>query len=505
MCHGTKYLLIGSTVIAFTLNMNGQMHHGASRGESERRGEQGHGRASGEHMERQSAQAAQEQPAELQAQRHHGGAVAEQKQGSSQHQAPAMAAQQPQQRMTHQVAPAAAKQQRAPQQLPKQQVPAAASRQLPQQPMQAPLAVPQPNPPVPPVQPIQEETQEPEGLDTIHNTDAQGNWLFKRMWWQRAETQYEKIKSVVDSIMESRMAFFAKRTEWDKTIFDPFYQDSGLGRGVLEELIGSLMNQLNQERERDGQLEQKERELLSALESQKALLEQLQKDVQKINDIDNAVDEAIAVLIQQLNIARNFERKSWENFKAIAQELNDKKARDLFYGMVTYWQNINEIAHYIQMPFLQHFEKLGAMAKDQTEKVTEALKALKEKGIDFKKQWQDLEESAMRQKNASEFKEGLEEGKAQETAEQKATLGYFDSAMQFLSDTAANSWNFVRSAGQSIWDFTIGRFYTKADAKTEKNEQHDEDKKEEVSSSATHEGQASHDTGAPESHAAHAE
>lgn len=484
MCYCTKYLLVGGAVIAFTLNMHGQMHHSASRDG----GEQGHGGTSGQHMKRQAAQA---QPAELQAQQRHG----RNEQG-------AMTVQQSQQPMAHQRASTAVTQQRTSQQAPMQR--AAPSRQLPQQQMQTPLAVPQPNPPALSAKPVQEETQEPEGLDTLHNTDAQGNWLFKRMWWQRAETQYEKIKSVVDSIMESRMAFFAKRTEWDKTIFDPFYQDSGLGRGVLEELIGSLISQLNQERERDGQLEQKERELLSALESQKALLEQLQKDVQKINEIDTAVDEAIAVLIQQLNIARNFERKSWENFKAIAQELNDKKARDLFYGMVTYWQNINEIAHYIQMPFLQHFEKLGAMAKDQTEKVSEALKALKEKGIDFKKQWQDLEESTIRQKNAAEFKEGLQEGKEQEAAEQKATLGYFDSAMQFLSDTASNSWNFVRSIGQSLWDFTGGRFYTKADAKTEKSEQHDEDKKEAVSHDE-HADQTSQDASAPESHTAQSE
>lgn len=308
--------------------------------------------------------------------------------------------------------------------------------------------------------PVIEQEEEPQGIDTMNAANAQGNWLFKRMWWQRAQTQYEKTKMAVDAIMESRMAFFAKRTEWDKTVFDPFYQDSGLGRGVLEELISTLINQLSQERSHEGQLDEKERDLLVALESQKAVLEQLQKDVQKINDIDNAIDQAISVLIQQINVARNFEKQSWQNFKTIAQELNDKKARELYYGMVTYWQNINEIGQYIQMPFLQHFEKLGAMAKDQTEKVLGVLKALKEKGIDFKKQWQQLEENALRQSQAHEYKDGLEQGKKEVEAEKAAEQGLFASILSTASNAISSIWHYTKSAAITVWDFTLGRFFS---------------------------------------------
>lgn len=331
----------------------------------------------------------------------------------------------------------------------------------------APLAAPSPAPFKAPVAIPEVEQEEAQGIDTVNSSDSQGNWLFKRMWWQRAEAQYEKIKSVVEAIMESRMAFFAKRTEWDKTIFDPFYQDSGLGRGVLEELIGSLINQLNQERSQEGQLDEKERDLLAALESQKEVLEQLQKDVQKINDIDNAVDEAISMLIRQINVARNFEKQSWQNFKAIAQELNDKKARELYYGMVTYWQNINDIGQYIQMPFLQHFEKLGAMAKDQTEKVSGALKALKEKGIDFKKQWQQLEEANARQQLNREFKEGVREGEEEAATKKKADEGFFAGILSTITDNLAITWHYLKSAAQGAWDFTLGRFFTGSSVVTE--------------------------------------
>jgi hypothetical protein len=324
-----------------------------------------------------------------------------------------------------------------------------------------PLAAPVRPPFKAPAKAPEVEQEEPQGLDTTGPGETQGNWLFKRMWWQRGQTQYEKIKGAVESIMESRMAFFAKRTEWDKTIFDPFYQDSGLARGVLVELIGSLISQLDQERTREGQLDEKERDLLGALESQKELLEQLQKDVQKINDIDNAVDEAISVLIRQINVARNFEKQAWQNFKAIAQELNDKKARELYYGMVTYWQNINDIGQYIQMPFLQHFEKLGVMAKDQTAKVLDALKALKEKGIDFKKQWQQLEENNARQHLAHDHKENVEQEKKEDEMQKHSEQGFFAKILGAVVDAATTTWSYIQSAGQTLWDFTVGRFFAK--------------------------------------------
>src|SRR5438105_2755246 len=51
----------------------------------------------------------------------------------------------------------------------------------------------------PPVEQIK-----PEGIDTVSLEDPQGNWLFKKIWWERAETLYGKIREAVTSIWESR-------------------------------------------------------------------------------------------------------------------------------------------------------------------------------------------------------------------------------------------------------------------------------------------------------------
>lgn len=323
----------------------------------------------------------------------------------------------------------------------------------------APAAAPEE---APLAQPFAESEDEITGIDTADLDEPQGNWLFKRMWWQRAETQYEKIKALVDTIMESRMAFFAKRTEWDKTVFDPFYLEIGVGRGILEEMIANAIAQLDQEREKDGQLSPQERDLLAAFETEKATLEQLQKDIQKINAIDGAIDDAITTLIGQINAARNFEKQSWQNLKQIAQELSDKKARDLYYGMATFWQNANDISSYIQNPFLQYFEGLGASAKESIAKVTDSMKALKEKGIDFKQQWQNLEAKHALARDAKEYNQGAhvqQEEMLEKEKQAQSERGFMGTIVHSITSTISSVINAINNGALSVWNFTVGRFF----------------------------------------------
>lgn len=318
---------------------------------------------------------------------------------------------------------------------------------------------------VPAVQPVPVSEDEVTGIDTADLDEPQGNWLFKRMWWQRAETQYEKIKALVDTIMESRMAFFAKRTEWDKTVFDPFYLEIGVGRGVLEELIANAIAQLDQEREKDGQLTSQERDLLAAFETEKATLEQLQKDIQKINALDGAIDDAITTLIGQINAARNFEKQSWQNLKQIAQELSDKKARDLYYGMATFWQNTNDISNYIQNPFLQYFEGLGAAAQESIAKVTDSMKALKEKGIDFKQQWQNLEAKHALSRDAKEYNQGVhaqQDELHEKENHAKNERGFMGTIVHSITSTISAVVNSINNGVVAVWNFTFGRFFTQS-------------------------------------------
>lgn len=301
--------------------------------------------------------------------------------------------------------------------------------------------------------------EETEGINTINLAEPRGNWLIKRIVYQRAEAYYEKIKTLAQTVMEHRMDFFQKRSEWDKNIFDPFYLSVGLERGVLETMLADYIAKLQEERTEKGSAAPSELDFLTQLETEKNTLEQLQKDVEQINEIDRKVDEAITVLIQQINLTRTYENRSWQNFKGIAQELSEKKAYELLYGMSAYWQSINDISAYLQGPFLQYFEQLGSSAKDQIAKVEATLTALKEKGIDFKKQWQTFESKSRAEKDKSIEQETLE--REQKKLEQEKKQGFFGRFLGSVTSGVGSVWNWLSSGVQWIWNFTIGRFFSK--------------------------------------------
>ena len=56
------------------------------------------------------------------------------------------------------------------------------------------------------------------GIDTLEVDEPGGNWLVKRMWWEKAEEKMERLDSVIDAIMESRMVFFEKRDKSDSEL-----------------------------------------------------------------------------------------------------------------------------------------------------------------------------------------------------------------------------------------------------------------------------------------------
>jgi hypothetical protein len=248
---------------------------------------------------------------------------------------------------------------------------------LPEQPEQVEIT-PKPQEP-------EEDEIEIKGIDTVDINEAKGNWLYKRIWWEKAERTYEKIKQLTDKILESRMSFFVKRNDLDRAIVE-FYSDLGFKQGELTELVAFMTNQLDQERKAEGSLNEKERELLELLTQEKKNIEQLQQGSQNISKIDRAIEDALMKLVEQLNQAKYYEQQAWEYFKAINRELSDKKARELFYSMDTFWRNLNSINSYLSGAYAQYFDQLTQKLQQETDKIKTNVQALSEKGISLQSQ-----------------------------------------------------------------------------------------------------------------------
>src|SRR5882724_2830688 len=138
-----------------------------------------------------------------------------------------------------------------------------------------------------------EPAEELVGIDTVSLEDPQGNWLFKRIWWERAEDRYGKIRDLVNAIWESRTTFFMQRNELDKKVLDPFYLSIGMGQGELQTILSEMDEFFKKEQEKRGDLNEQERTLHETLTTEQESLQQLKTDVESISSLDQAVDDAL--------------------------------------------------------------------------------------------------------------------------------------------------------------------------------------------------------------------
>lgn len=293
--------------------------------------------------------------------------------------------------------------------------------------------------------------QSPIGIDTVSLEDPQGNWLFKRIWWERAEEKYEKIRLLVDAIWRSRTEFFIKRNNLDRNVLDPFYINTGLQLGELQIILSELIDSLEKQREKEGDLTESERESFESLITEQDSLKQLKLDVDSIANLDHAIDNALDKLMQQINNARNFETQAWTNFKEIAHILNDTRARELYYMIEGAARNIKNINTYLEQSFLKHFDTLIYETSNHITRVQQHMLALKEKGVIFKSQ---ADQAALQEK---EEKQQAEEAEAAEQEEEENKPKPKTGWINWIIANIKKSLSFIISIIRLPYDMIFGR------------------------------------------------
>lgn len=281
-----------------------------------------------------------------------------------------------------------------------------------------------------------------QGISTIDLEQPQGNWVFKRYWWERAEELYKKMRNNVEKINDLRVKFFARRTELDKTILDPFYADIGLAQSELQASMQMLMAQLEQEREKDGMLSDEEREMRDTMQKDRERLEQLQRDVNEVGTLRDAADKVVDRVMDQKNRAAKYESDGWDDMREIGRIVSDTQASELYYRMDAGWKTMKTIYNYIDQDLTSYFDQLLINAREQTERIKTALQALKEQGVDLKQQMDQIKEHEV----AQEVAHAEEEEKKVAVPVKTGWFGATSRLFQAVIDVAL--WQFL----QSIWD-----------------------------------------------------
>jgi len=263
--------------------------------------------------------------------------------------------------------------------------------------------------------------------------EPRGNWLFKKIWWGRAENKYEKIRTAFESILESRILFFTKRSTADKDLFAPFYFEIGMNNGELQAIVSQLINHIEKERKQEGDLSASGRKVLNELMSEKKSLESISAGVLAVNKLDVEIDETLKKLMEQVDRARKYEQEAWKKFKDIGLVLSDKKARELFYQMDTAYNNIKDIQEYLGQALIVHLDRVVGTAKSQTERIKATIDALNKKGHDLR----TLVDKISAQKESV----SVEQQEDEEDIEPEEELGFF-----------ARIFSAIKSGFVTVWD-----------------------------------------------------
>lgn len=290
----------------------------------------------------------------------------------------------------------------------------------------------------------QEEEELGGGLDTVDLQNPQGNWLFKRYWWDNAQAKYQKIRNDIQKIDDMQLRFLAKRTELDKKILDPFYAEIGISQSDLQRSMQSLMSQLEQEREKQGMLSEEERELMDTVAKDRERLQRLEKDIAAVGALRDDADRAIDRFMAQKNRVINLDKDAWSYVKEIGRIVNDQEASGLYYKVDSIRKTVKDVNTHVEKDITRFFDQLFSNAREQIERIKSTLNALKEQGIDLKGRVQSVQEQDLVKEVA-----GVEEDKEKKASTQTQKTGLFGSGSRlFQAAIDVALWQFL----QSIWD-----------------------------------------------------
>ncbi|MBP6892064.1 hypothetical protein KBB68_00630 [Candidatus Babeliales bacterium] len=221
------------------------------------------------------------------------------------------------------------------------------------------------------------------GLDTL-NIDSSGNWLEKRIWYQKAEQLFEVIRANLQKAADLRMKFVHEVNHVGHKI-DEFYESVNFEKGEIDEMLAVVLQNLAQEQEiRGGDLSSSERSVKSKVQVEQKHFEVLSKDLKLIDDLDDQIDKTMMKAFKEIDTCRGLETRAWNNFKEIGLELDDKKARVLYYEMENFHKNIEQKMNYLQsnlLPYLQH--QLVSKVNETMAQIKSAIQIFDSKGLNL--------------------------------------------------------------------------------------------------------------------------
>jgi len=292
----------------------------------------------------------------------------------------------------------------------------------------------------------------PSELDTT-GIDAGGNWVIKRAFWEQAEKVYEKIMKANNGLYDQQVKFVKSRGEIDKTS-DAAFRELGFEQGKLAELLENLIEEVKEQREQEGDLDEKEREFLQTLKQKQNDLEQLKLNLKAVGELEDSLNKVMSNLNQQVSACRKYEKQAWEHFKSIGKELNDKKARLLFYEMEGFLKTVEKNRDYVTKDLWNYFNDSIEQVKDHLKKIEDEVDQLQKKGTDFTKEFERFEK-ADKEKDEKEIEAEKEQVKKELEAIEKKKKELEQGIWGQIKSWARKTINGVKTSASAAYKMSV--------------------------------------------------
>jgi len=287
-------------------------------------------------------------------------------------------------------------------------------------------------------------------LDTL-DIAGSGNWLEKRIWYEKSQEAFDEVLSLVRNTMDMRVQFSNEVNAIGHKI-DEFYEAVDFDKGQLDEKFKEMLASLEFEQKVKGDLSEKERDLKAAIKKEMPLIDDLGNKIKSIGDLDRKIDEVLMQAFKTIDECRDLESKSWATFTAISKEIDDKKARNLYYEINNAKQNIDQKCNYLKTSLLPYLHNvLIAKIESNIETIKSSIQDLKNKDIDLEAIMKSTQESDL-----AELKE--REVKSNQIAVEKALSLEHEKQLQEKELQAKKA----EEAYKKSWSYTLYSFYDTA-------------------------------------------
>ena len=290
--------------------------------------------------------------------------------------------------------------------------------------------------------------------------EERGNWVMKAKILKDARKVYDQIQKKILSIEPLQEKYLKERTDLDTTM-NAFYNDFGVKKGEIDEHLNVINEdlkklELSKTHVHANLIDEKERLLHDETKRKKDTLEELKKNFDYLQKLEDALSQALITMSAQLNKVISYGEQAWTNYEKIGDILNDEVAQDLLSKMHVMFENMGAIETYLNGELSTFFTNTIQKTKDQVELIKNKIISLKNDGVALGKKMKELIEADEALRLAQEEKKG--EKKAEEKIAEKRWFSPIVSAIFW-------AWEGVKSGFSYLYEAITGWLNKKPEKK----------------------------------------